>query len=161
MGLDYYPTQPLSSTRPASRLSTSEDRKSVMESPLASSSRLGAFPSSLNGRDSRRREEDLVYLFEAEEERITNLLSRKLEKVRGPHIHATRGIGMFLTPTRSLVPHHIPHLAEGGESRARKSFGSGERSACQSTFQGDFRIACCSCPTTTVPPNHWRRPSKF
>lgn len=92
MGLDYYyPTQPLSSTRPASRLSTSEDRKSVMESPLASSSRLGAFPSSLNGRDSRRREEDLVYLFEAEEERITNLLSRKLEKVRGPHIDATRG----------------------------------------------------------------------
>ncbi|KAG8954843.1 hypothetical protein FRC04_010326 [Tulasnella sp. 424] len=53
-----------------------------MESPLASSSRLGAFPSSLNGRDSRRREEDLVYLFEAEEERITNLLSRKLEKLK-------------------------------------------------------------------------------
>ncbi|KAG8916454.1 hypothetical protein FRC01_003143 [Tulasnella sp. 417] len=56
-----------------------------MESPVASSSRLGAphlFPSSLNGRDSRRREEDLVYFLEAEEERITNLLSRKLEKLK-------------------------------------------------------------------------------
>lgn len=28
-----------------------------------------------------KREEELVYLFEAEEERITNLLSRKLERV--------------------------------------------------------------------------------
>src|ERR1700735_1948408 len=51
-----------------------------MESPVASGSRLVSqpFPSASS---QRKREEDLVYLFEAEEERITNLLSRKLEQV--------------------------------------------------------------------------------
>ncbi|KAG8853753.1 hypothetical protein FRB96_008007 [Tulasnella sp. 330] len=51
-----------------------------MDSPVASSSRVipQPFPSS----SSRKREEDLVYLFEAEEERITNSLSRKLERLK-------------------------------------------------------------------------------
>ncbi|KAG8997401.1 hypothetical protein FRB94_007678 [Tulasnella sp. JGI-2019a] len=51
-----------------------------MDSPVASSSRTipQPFPSS----SSRKREEDLVYLFEAEEERITNGLSRKLERLK-------------------------------------------------------------------------------
>lgn len=54
----------------------------TMDSPVASSSR--PFPQPFPSSSSRKREEDLVYLFEAEEERITNSLSRKLERVGLP-----------------------------------------------------------------------------
>ncbi|KAG8924350.1 hypothetical protein FRC03_011200 [Tulasnella sp. 419] len=52
---------------------------------LPSGSRLPQpFPSA--AMSDRRREEELVYMFEAEEERITNQLSRKLEKLREENI---------------------------------------------------------------------------
>ncbi|KAG8894477.1 hypothetical protein FRB99_001228 [Tulasnella sp. 403] len=53
-----------------------------MESPVASGSRHATFPPSSSSSATRKREEDIVYLFEAEEERITNLLSRKLERLK-------------------------------------------------------------------------------
>lgn len=103
LGLDY-PTQPQHIPTP------SFPPASNMESPVASSSVPHLFPSSLNGRDSRRREEDLVYLFEAEEERITNLLSRKLEKVRNG------GVGVWIWCKADLWGFLL--LAQGGKDRA-------------------------------------------
>ncbi|KAG8897592.1 hypothetical protein FRC00_004058 [Tulasnella sp. 408] len=114
-----------------------------MESPVASSSRLGAphlFPSSLNDRDSRRREEDLVYLFEAEEERITNLLSRKLEKLKEEKIelenlleaeneaHVNR-LSRELTALRAAQAQPQPASQTTDDDRPRSTTAAGKRPA--------------------------------
>lgn len=51
---------------------------------------------------SNKREEDLINAYEAEEERIINVLSRKLEKVRPLAIHSFRG-ALFCPPDATTI----------------------------------------------------------
>ena len=56
--------------------------------------------SSASSGSSNKREEDLINAYEAEEERIINVLSRKLEKVRPLAIHLEGRSFTHLTPQR-------------------------------------------------------------
>jgi len=54
--------------------------------------------SSASSVSNSKREEDLINAYEAEEERIINVLSRKLEKVR-IHVKTTRGVSLYSSST--------------------------------------------------------------
>jgi hypothetical protein len=56
--------------------------------------------SSASSGSSSKREEDLINAYEAEEERIINVLSRKLEKVRPITIHLEGRSFAHQTPQR-------------------------------------------------------------
>ena len=58
--------------------------------------------SSASSGGSNKREEDLINAYEAEEERIINVLSRKLEKVRPP-CHSFRGALFYPSDATTIL----------------------------------------------------------
>lgn len=72
---------------------------SPFESPMSLSPPIRRLSNASSG-SSNKREEDLINAYEAEEERIINVLSRKLEKVRPLAIHLEGRSFTYQTPQR-------------------------------------------------------------